>query len=144
MAQVRARGGHNPGMVILKLEPSLLAAVEDGLAEEGRSAPLCTGHAAFDALNQSLGTRGVVANSRLKTIYIYLDPRTDVLFAALEYNKTAGVMGRQAYCSYVSGLSVLLSWEGQTAVDKLLRHRKHATTAIYAYLDDAAVRDVTT
>ena len=91
MAQVRARGGHNPGMVILKLEPSLLAAVEDGLAEEGRSAPLCTGHAAFDALNRSLGARGVVANSRLKTIYIYLDPRTDVLFAALEYNKTAGV-----------------------------------------------------
>ena len=30
---------------------------------------------------------------------------------------------------------------GLTAVGKLLGHRKRATTAIYAHLDDAALRD---
>ena len=68
MAEVRARGHWKPGVPVLDLEPSLREAVVSSLAEEGALAPLCTGHAAFDALNQTVHLRGVMTYPPIKTI----------------------------------------------------------------------------
>ena len=91
MAEVRARGHWSPGDLVLRLETSLLQAVVKSLAEEGASAPLCTGRAAFDALNQTVGLRSVSTFPRFNTILLGIEPRNDPLRTALKYETIEGV-----------------------------------------------------
>ncbi len=110
MAEVRARGHWNPGTLVLDLEPSLLQAVVNSLADEGASAPLCTGHAAFDALNQTLSLRGVMAYPRINTILISFDPRNDLVRTALQYEAREGVKNARPDAPVGDGSGIHALW----------------------------------
>ena len=84
MAEVNARPRWEPGTLVLRLEPSLFKAVSLGLPEEeGVSAPFCTGHPEFDALNAAVGLRAVeiFPLEYVLAVEITFDPREHVFSA---------------------------------------------------------------
>ena len=94
MAEVNARPRWEPGTLVLGLEPSLFEAVSVSLPEEeGVSAPFCTGHPGFDALNAAVGLRAVEVLSfeYVRAIVIRFDPRESVHFASVSYGDVEGV-----------------------------------------------------
>ncbi len=95
MAEVNARPRWEPGTLILNLEPSLFKAISLGLPEEeGASAPFCTGHPEFDALNAAVGLRGVeiFPLEYVRAMEIRFDPRERVYSAGASYEKIEGVI----------------------------------------------------
>ncbi len=94
MAEVNARPRWEPGTLILRLEPFLFEAVSVSLPEEGVSAPFCTGHPEFDALNTAFGLRGVeiLPFEYTRVIVIGFDPREHVYSAGASYEKIEGVI----------------------------------------------------
>ncbi len=95
MAEVNARPRWEPGRLILRLEPSLFKAVSLGLPEEeGVSAPFCTGHPEFDALNVAVGLRAVeiFPLEYVLAVEITFDPREHVFSAGASYEKIEGVI----------------------------------------------------
>ena len=94
MAEVNARPRWEPGTLILRLEPSLFEALSVSLPEEGISAPFCTGHPEFDALNAAVGLRGVeiLPFEYTRIIVIRFDPREHVYSAGASYEKIEGVI----------------------------------------------------
>ena len=94
MAEVNARPRWEPGRLILRLEPFLFEAVSVSLPEEGVSAPFCTGHPEFDALNAAVGLRGVeiLPFEYTRVIVIRFDPREHVYSAGASYEKIEGVI----------------------------------------------------
>ena len=103
MAEVNARPRWEPGTLILSLEPSLFEAVSVSLPEEGISAPFCTGHPEFDALNAAVGLRGVevLPFEYTRVIVIRFDPRERIYSAGASYEKIEGVV--YAEPNFVSG-----------------------------------------
>ena len=94
MAEVNARPIWKPGTLILRLEPFLFEAVSVSLPEEGVSAPFCTGHPEFDALNAAVGLRGVeiLPFEYTRVIVIRFDTREHVYSAGASYEKIEGVI----------------------------------------------------
>lgn len=95
MAEVNARTRWEPGTLVLRLEPSLFKAVSLALPEEeGASAPFCTGHPEFDALNAAVGLRGVkiLPFEYTRVIVIGFGPREHVYSAGASYEKIEGVI----------------------------------------------------
>ena len=94
MAEVNARPRWEPGTLILRLEPSLFEAVSLSLPKEGVSAPFCTGHPEFDALNVAVGLRGVeiLSFEYARGLVIRFDPREHLPSAAISYKEIEGVI----------------------------------------------------
>ena len=94
MAEVNARPEWEPGTLILRLEPSLFEAVSAALPKEGVSAPLCTGHPEFDALNAAVGLRGVeiLSFEYMSAIVISFDLREHVHSTSVSYGEIKGVI----------------------------------------------------
>ena len=94
MAEVNARPIWEPGRLILRLEPPLFEALSAALPEKGASAPLCTGHPEFDALNAAVGLRGVeiLPFEYTRVIVIRFDTREHVYSAGASYEKIEGVI----------------------------------------------------
>ena len=110
MVEVRVRGRWNPGTLVLQLEPFLLETVLRNLPEEGASAPLCTGHAAFDALNQTVNVRGVMTYPGINAILIAFDRRNDILFTALKYEAIEGVKSARPDAVLGDGSGIQAQW----------------------------------
>ena len=94
MAEVNARPRWEPGTLILRLEPFLFEAVSVSLPEEGLSAPFCTGHPEFDALNAAVGLRGVeiLPFEYTRVIVIRFDSGEHVYSAGASYERIEGVI----------------------------------------------------
>ncbi len=80
------------------------------LSEEGASAPLCTGQAAFDALNQNLNLRGVMVYQRSNAIVISFDPSNDIVSTALKYAAIEGVRHGQPEALLGDGSGIQALW----------------------------------
>ncbi len=115
MAEVNARPRWEPGTLILGLEPSLFKAVSLGLPEEGGgSAPFCTGHPEFDALNVAVGLRGVeiLPFEYTRVIVIRFDPREHIYSAGASYGKIEGVIYAEPEFVLRDGSDIEMLWSG--------------------------------
>lgn len=94
MAEVNARPRWEPGTLILRLEPSLFEAVSAGLPEEDVSAPFCTRHPEFDALNAAFGLRAVeiLPFEYTRVIVIRFDPSEHIYSAGASYEEIEEVI----------------------------------------------------
>ena len=94
MAGVNARPRWRAGTLILHLEPFLFEAVSAGLPEEGASAPLCTGHPEFDALNAAVGLLSVeiLSSGYARAVVVGFDPNEGVRSASVSYGEIEGVI----------------------------------------------------
>ena len=112
MAEVNARPRWEPGTLILSLEPSLFEAVSVSLPEEGVSAPFCTGRPEFDALNASVGLRGVeiLPFEYTQVIVIRFDPREHVYSAGASYEKIEGVIYARPNSMLGDGSDIEVLW----------------------------------
>lgn len=113
MVEVNARPRWEPGTLILGLEPSLFEAVSLGLPEEdGVSAPFCTGHQEFDALNASVGLRGVkiLSSEHVRAIVIRFDPHENVRSAAVSYGDLEGVIYAEPDFMVGDGSDIEVLW----------------------------------
>lgn len=114
MAEVNARPIWAPGRLILSLEPSLSEAVSSNLPEEGASAPFCTGHPEFDALNVAVGLRAVeiLPFEYTRVIVIGFDPREHVYSAGASYEKIEGVIYARPEPLLGDGPDIEMLWSG--------------------------------
>ena len=113
MAEVNARPRWEPGTLVLRLEPSLFKAVSLGLPEEeGVSAPFCTGHPEFDALNAAVGLRGVeiFPLEYVLAIEITFDPREHVYSAGASYERIEGVIYARPNSMLGDGSDIEVLW----------------------------------
>lgn len=113
MAEVNARPRWEPGTLTLGLEPSLFEAVSLALPEEeGVSAPFCTGHPEFDALNAAVGLRGVeiLPFEYTRVIVIRFDPREHVYSAGASYEKIEGVIYAEPNLVLGDGSDIEVLW----------------------------------
>ena len=112
MAEVNARPRWEPGTLILSLEPSLFEAVSVSLPEEGVSAPFCTGHPEFDALNAAVGLRGVeiLPFEYTRVIVIRFDPREHIYSAGASYEKIEGVIYAEPNLVLGDGSDIEVLW----------------------------------
>ena len=113
MAEVNARPRWEPGRLILRLEPSLFKAVSLGLPEEeGASAPFCTGHPEFDALNATVGLRGVeiLPFEYTQVIVIRFDPREHIYSAGASYERIEEVIYARPNSMLGDGSDIEVLW----------------------------------
>jgi hypothetical protein len=114
MAEVNARPRWEAGVLILGLEPSLFDTVSAGLPEEGVSAPFCTGHPEFDALNIEFGLRAVeiLPFKYTRVIVIRFDPREHVYSAGASYEKIEEVIYAEPDFVLGDDSDIELLWSG--------------------------------
>ncbi len=112
MAEINARPLWEPGTLILHLEPFLFEAVSLGLPEEeGVSAPFCTGHPGFDALNAAVGLRGVeILSFGVRIIVIKFDPDENVHSASVSYEDVEGVIFAEPDIVLGDGSNIEMLW----------------------------------
>ena len=114
MAEVSARPKWEPGTLILRLEPYLFEAVSVSLPEEGVSAPLCTGHPEFDALNAAVGLRGVeiLSFEYVSAVLIRFHPREYIHSASISYEEIEGVISARPDFILGDGSDIEVLWSG--------------------------------
>ena len=91
MASITARDAHGTATLLLGLEGALRDAVVGAWDGESASAPPRTGHAAFDALNATLGLRAVQPFPALDSVVLHLDERANIAAAIRAYRAIGGV-----------------------------------------------------
>ena len=91
MADVSVREDHAPATLVLGLEGALRDAVAALWGGEAASAAPPTGHAAFDALNATLGFRSVRPYPALGAVALHLDERVNIEAAMRAYGAIDGV-----------------------------------------------------
>ena len=91
MASITARDAHGTATLLLGLEGALRDAVVGTWDGESVSAPPRTGHAAFDALNATLGLRAVQPFPTLDSVVLHLDERANIAAAIRAYRAIDGV-----------------------------------------------------
>ena len=92
MASITARDAHGTATLLLGLEGALRDAVVGTWDGESTSAPPRTGHAAFDALNATLGLRAVQPPfPALDSVVLHLDERANIAAAIRAYRAIGGV-----------------------------------------------------
>ena len=110
MEAVTARSPWEPGALIVHLEPTLFEEVSSALAAPGATAPLCTAHASFDALNVSLGVGAVESFPFMDAIVMRFDPYRDMTLAALAYQSLDGVRGAEPNFHLGDGPDIGARW----------------------------------
>ena len=91
MASITARDAHGTATLLLGLEGALRDAVVGTWDGESASAPPRTGHAAFDALNATLGLWAVQPFPALDSVVLHLDERANIAAAIRAYRAIDGV-----------------------------------------------------
>ena len=91
MASITARDAHGTATLLLGLEGPLRDAVVGTWDGESVSDPPRTEHAAFDALNATLGLRAVQPFPTLDSVVLHLDERANIAAAIRAYRAIDGV-----------------------------------------------------
>ena len=91
MASITVRDAHSTATLLLGLEGALGDAVVGAWDGESASAPPRTGHAAFDALNATLGLKAVQPFPTLDSVVLHLGERANIAAAIRAYRAIGGV-----------------------------------------------------
>ena len=109
--EITARMDHQPGVLLLKLEPSLATAVSRSLPREGTSGLFHTGYREFDALNRSFGLQRVQSFVIFpSSFHIEFDPNIDIASVAQAYASLEGVSSASLNTNLVSGPDLHAHW----------------------------------